>query len=134
MKVTFNLDDQRLYDMLCNAMYADRNFIIPSSEWKKVNEFWNSDDNKDGRVGTPTPCAEWKIWTYIKAADDHVVEFLDTYDEAKCRLTWKRVQNGTSAMANEYDWHFMDILLENDDAVTADVWFQCVLLGEVVYG
>jgi hypothetical protein len=37
-------------------------------------------------------------------------------------------------MAKDYDWHFMNIITEDDDAITADVWLQCVLLGEVVYG
>lgn len=31
-------------------------------------------------------------------------------------------------------WHWQDFLNENEDATTADVWFQLAVFGEVVYG
>lgn len=31
-------------------------------------------------------------------------------------------------------FHFRDFINENDDATTADVWFQLAVFGEVVYG
>lgn len=30
--------------------------------------------------------------------------------------------------------HFADILGEDDDAITADVWFQFVVMNELIYG
>lgn len=129
-----NLDDKRLFNLLCSAMYAEWNFRIPPSEWDKINEFWNSDANEDVRLANPRPCMEDKIWTYVKADNAHVINFADKEDGTLARMTWKRIQNGTNTMAEEYDWHFMDVIMENDDAVTADVWLQCVLLGDVVYG
>jgi hypothetical protein len=37
-------------------------------------------------------------------------------------------------MAREYGRHFSDMIAENDDATTADVFLQCCLFGELVYG
>ena len=31
-------------------------------------------------------------------------------------------------------WHWRNFITENDDAETADVWFQLTVFGEVVYG
>ena len=31
-------------------------------------------------------------------------------------------------------WHWRNFINENDDAETADVWFQLAVFGEVVYG
>ena len=31
-------------------------------------------------------------------------------------------------------WHWQNFITENDDAETADVWFQLAVFGEVVYG
>lgn len=41
---------------------------------------------------------------------------------------------GLKIMAEKYGRHFGDMLAENDDNVTQDVFLQCVALGEVVYG
>lgn len=46
----------------------------------------------------------------------------------------RRLQTGATIMAEKYPQHFADILNENSDATTADVFIQCVLLGEIVYG
>jgi hypothetical protein len=43
-------------------------------------------------------------------------------------------REGLAIMADKYPAHFGDILSENEDAVTADVFLQCVALKEIVYG
>ncbi len=37
-------------------------------------------------------------------------------------------------MAQKYGRHFGDFMNENEDNITADVFLQCLALGEVVYG
>ena len=37
-------------------------------------------------------------------------------------------------MAEKYPRHFTDMIQEQDDATTADVFFQCVVLQDVIYG
>lgn len=41
---------------------------------------------------------------------------------------------GLRKMANVAPQHFADLLNENDDAVTHDVFVQCVVFGEIIYG
>jgi hypothetical protein len=41
---------------------------------------------------------------------------------------------GLQTMAEKYPRHFADFVAENDDADTGDVFLQCVVLGDVVYG
>lgn len=52
----------------------------------------------------------------------------------KAYVGWSQVQAGLEVMAKDYPQHFADLIKENDDAVTHDVFMQCVILGEVVYG
>ena len=134
MKVEVNISDERLHDVFCNAMYsaATHDLLVVQEEWDKIDEYWNSPMNKDVREAHPTPYIELKMWAYIEAGKS--IAFFDKYQEQFCELSWHRVADGTAKMAKDYDWHFMNIITENDDAVTADVWLQCVLLGEVVYG
>lgn len=44
------------------------------------------------------------------------------------------LEHGLTVMAQKYPSHFGDMLAENDDANTADVFMQCVLFGDVIYG
>ena len=41
---------------------------------------------------------------------------------------------GLNAMAAKAPQHFADLVNENDDAITHDVFIQCVLFGEIVFG
>jgi hypothetical protein len=50
------------------------------------------------------------------------------------RLDRAAMQRGLDLMATQMPTHFSDFIDENDDAITADVWFQLSCMGEVVYG
>lgn len=41
---------------------------------------------------------------------------------------------GLAVMAAKHGRHFGDLIAENDDAITHDVFIQCALMGDVVYG
>lgn len=49
-------------------------------------------------------------------------------------IGWAEVQKGLETMAKRYPHHFADLIRCNDDGETHDVFMQCVILGEVVYG
>jgi hypothetical protein len=132
MKVELNIPEERLHDIFCNAMYSSREFIVIPEEWDRIEAHWKSKLNKDVREKYPDPYIERKMWAYIEAGKH--IAFYDEYQEQFCELSWHRVTDGTAKMAKDYDWHFMNIITEEDDATTAEVWLQCVLLGDVVYG
>lgn len=44
------------------------------------------------------------------------------------------VQRGLAVMAEKYPLHFANFLSENEDAETGDVFIQCCLLGDVIFG
>ncbi len=54
--------------------------------------------------------------------------------QADCRLDLASIARGLEVMATKEPRHFADLVSENDDAETADVFVQCCVLGEVVYG
>lgn len=41
---------------------------------------------------------------------------------------------GLQVMADNYNWHFKNVLSEDFDAETGDVFMQCICFGEIVYG
>lgn len=50
------------------------------------------------------------------------------------RLTPKTLKKGLQVMANKFPSHFADLLAENDDACTGDVFLQCCVFGDTIYG
>lgn len=50
------------------------------------------------------------------------------------RLDWPKLREGLGVMAKKYPRHFANWLSENDDAETGDVFLQCCVLGDIVYG
>ena len=49
-------------------------------------------------------------------------------------LTREKLIAGLQVMASKYPRHFADVLNENDDAGTGDVFLQCCLFGEIIFG
>lgn len=50
------------------------------------------------------------------------------------RLDRAALAKGWALMRDEYARHYADAMGEDSDAVTGDVFLQCCLFGEVVYG
>jgi hypothetical protein len=44
------------------------------------------------------------------------------------------IRNGLQVMAYKYPKHWHDFINDNEDATTGDVFLQCCLYGEVVFG
>lgn len=49
-------------------------------------------------------------------------------------LTMDNVQKGLELMRDEYPHHYADLMMEEDDAITGDVWLQLAVFGELIYG
>ena len=49
-------------------------------------------------------------------------------------VTLENFVKGLSVMANRYSRHFKDVITENHDAETSDVFIQCAVFGEIVFG
>ena len=49
-------------------------------------------------------------------------------------ITMENVQKGLELMRDEYPHHYADLMMEEDDAITGDVWLQLAVFGELIYG
>lgn len=50
------------------------------------------------------------------------------------RLDEQTIKDGLNVFASKYPEHFADFSNENDDASTGDIFLQCCLFGEAIYG
>ena len=57
-------------------------------------------------------------------------------DEAQktMEIGFDDLQRGAAIMAQKFGKHFGDLVAENDDAITHDVFIQCVLFEDIIYG
>ena len=59
---------------------------------------------------------------------------IDLENGKKHLVTKVMIEKGLQLMANNYAYHFSSIVGETDDAETADIFLQCCVFGEVIYG
>ena len=120
------LNRERVSDLLVGALEGGSNYWYDMPDLKEVKRYTKS------MVGSPL------VDKIINAVYDHNVS-VDIYDiedpdEILGTFNLENIKRGEEIMLKEYPKHFANILSENDDAETADVWFQLVVLGEIVYG
>lgn len=69
-----------------------------------------------------------------------VIEVTEIVDESTGKtkvhtITRESIHRGINIMADKWPAHFADMVSEDGgDAITADVFLQCVVLGDIVYG
>ena len=61
-------------------------------------------------------------------------ELNDGEEPTKYHLTMDNVQKGLELMRDQYPRHYADLVEEQDDAITGDVWLQLATFGELIYG
>ena len=58
----------------------------------------------------------------------------DGEGEVKYPLDMKAVRKGLRLMRDLYPRHWADLVEEEDDLITGDVWLQLAVFGELIYG
>lgn len=58
----------------------------------------------------------------------------DTSQVKTFHIDRETIARGLSVMQTKYPHHFADFVKQNGDACTADVFVQCCVFGELVYG
>ena len=69
--------------------------------------------------------------------DQYVIEDAETEEEkaeGRHPITLADVEKGLELMRDQYPHHYADLVEEEDDAITGDVWLQLAVFGEVIYG
>jgi len=118
-RTTIEVSERRIEDMLIGAFEGGSNDWIEYVE--KISESGNDWIYKD-------PFSDIGIRIHV------VVDFTTVEEEDTFILNKESLQKGIDAMSSRQSRHFSDMIEENDDAITADVFLQCCLFGEIVFG
>lgn len=114
---------QRISDLLCSAFEGGSNYWYNIEEFVKPENFNNSEEGDEKFRHLSYPINE-----------GGALLISDGEDDTKHILNLESIKKGLKVMARDYPRHFNDFMQENDDACTGDVFLQCCLFGEVIFG
>lgn len=110
------ISEQTVKGLLCNAIEGGSNYWVSSLD----------------RMGAISK-AQAEYHHDVPFVEGGWLEMIDE-DGKKHRIDRAALLKGLEIMAREMPHNFADVLNENDDAGTGDVFLQCATFGEVIYG
>lgn len=139
--LAINVPLQRVHDVVVNALDNNAFNYWGKIDWKLTREpsldlgamTWMSDEDRAFYERNPDVTkhsfapfngGRLTIRNHGDGAGENKPHHLDA----------EALRRGLAVMAQKYPRHFADLIGERDDIWTADVLFQCALLGDVVYG
>lgn len=125
---TANVSFQRVADLLCCAIEGGSTYwaeIVKVKEPKECSFLMDSDSGGEGH----------KPYLSDYPFNGGSITFSDGEgDMPDSVLDLESIKKGLQVMAIDHPRHWQAFLNENEDADTGDVFLQCCLYGEVVFG
>ena len=117
---------QRSY-LLSSALEGGSNYwyILPTETMTTIRKY---------KVAGEDNYVEDIILKAVKAGESLAINDYESEEEELGCLNKESIKKGEEIMFKDYKSHFADILNENFDATTGDVWFQLCVLGDIIYG
>lgn len=124
--ITLTVTREQIANLLCSALEGGSNYWITRVLPLEPQEW----------VFTSEPEVPYHYLHDYPLNPGGSLLVIDTLSDSDGVLTLDQdsVQRGLITMAEQYPRHFTDILMEETDALTGDIFLQCCVLGEVLYG
>lgn len=122
LKIEVTIPEERILDTLTNALEGGSNY------WYNLPDL-SMCQPSDGKTPTVT-----RIWNALKEGKKVPVSDIDD-GEILGHLSLEGIKHGIGIMADDKygSEHLLDIIQENDDANTADIFLQYAVMGEIVF-
>ena len=121
LRVTRDIDipDERIRDLLCAGLEGGIGY------WGTITEYHNPDNIE----------CEFKHLDLPMSAHGYIRISENEDPDDKGRLLHKQtIEDGLKAMSERFQNHFDTFMAENEDAETGDVFIQCCLYDDVIFG
>lgn len=123
-----SITDETIRDLMCCAFEGGSNYWYAGMEKGKPSTEPVSEELQK----------EWP-WPYLLPTTGGSVTFSDAYEAEDGKvvtytLDGEAIKRGLSVMAKDFHNRFADIVEEDMDANTGDVFLQCCIFGDVIYG
>jgi hypothetical protein len=122
---TENVSFENIGGLLCSAFEGGSNY------WYEIHDYVEPKEiTFQAMKGEVFPHIDYPL----NVGGAVIVGDMEAPEEAPKRLDMAAIKNGLKVMAEKYPHHWQDFVSENDDAITGDVFLQCCLFGEIVFG
>lgn len=119
-KIEIKIPENIMEDMLVTALEGGSNY------WAEQVKFINKKPQRK------KPYLPSYITTPL--SKDGILQIKDTETGYLYDLSRQAILKGIKVMAEKEAQHFGDMMKEDGDAITGDVFLQCALFGKVKYG
>jgi hypothetical protein len=131
LKVAVDVSDKQMAYLLCSGMEGGIGYWSKIVSYRKPPKltFTMDGDEKTGHI--------YKHIDYPMNPGGSVTLELtegDVNGKTTFKLDRKALERGLKVMAEVAPRHFANFIEENEDAETGDVFIQCALFGEIVFG
>lgn len=121
------LNDNRVADLICAGFEGGIGYWARVTGYKKPEKVfeWDLSSTLGGQV-----------YRYVQypMSEGGAVLMQDTENDDQWELNREKILAGLAAMASKYPRHWRNFMDEQEDSETGDVFIQCCLFGELVYG
>jgi hypothetical protein len=133
VKTEVEVSPQTISDTLCSAFEGGSNYWYRIEKMHPPKNFKNTPREDDRRFKHLSyPINEGGFLTISNAMLGD--ELQDDAERLTKVLNIESIQKGLQVMAEKYPRHFNDMIQDSGDAITGDVFLQCCLFGEIIYG
>lgn len=134
IKLEVEIPIERVRELLCGAFEGGSNYWYANLSVPEASRAVRVSAERDA-VGNLTT---WPTLYIAATTDGHHITLEEIGEggepPVEHKLGLEQIRRGLAVMQEKHPRHFGDFMSENDDAETADVFLQCCLFGEVVYG
>lgn len=123
---------QGLSDLLSVATYGNGWPLIKVFKSDSEKGLFDKCDCREDKWATALIKGKGVVVYDCYALDDAETE--EEKAEARHEITLDDVKKGLERMRDSYPYHWADLVEENDDLITGDVWLQLTVFGELIYG
>lgn len=115
---------ERVADLLTNSIE------VASKYWSEIVSF---NEPKELTFRTSDAVIYKHIDFPLNEGGAVVMKDTEDGEGAPVTIDLERIKQGLQIMATKFPNHFGDFMAEEDDNTTADVFLQCVMLGDIKY-
>lgn len=131
------IDDKLIRNLLCCAFEGGANYWCIIEKIKCPPGMTLKDFNEGGKGQLPDEYWHWA--QLIPLAEGGSLVVGDKSDQGnktryKGTLNRETIEKGFQVMAEKYPKHFGNFMAEEEDGDTGDVFLQCCLFGELIFG
>src|SRR5947208_2364463 len=128
MKITKEISLHDISSLLVSA------FEGGSNNWYMIEKEIEPQTWEYGYKMKPDQAAYWYHDYPLNPGGALIISDMENKKHGKMRLDKAAIQKGLEIMAAKYPYHFGNFIAEEYDAITGDVFLQCCLFGDVIYG